>query len=74
MKLANDQVSIGDSFAKVGAWSGTVYVVASLFQPPGMPPHVRLVVEGQRQSAGMLMSISAVLDRHFWQRLTVVRN
>jgi len=30
MKLANDQVSIGDSFAKVGTWSGTVYVVASL--------------------------------------------
>jgi hypothetical protein len=72
MKLANDQVSIGDSFIKVGSWSGTVYVVASLFQPPRMPPHVRLEVEGQRQSAGILMSVSAVLDRQFWQRVTVV--
>lgn len=72
MKPANDQVSLGDSFTKVGGWSGTIYVVAAFCQPPGVPPHVRLVVEGQRQSAGMLMSVSAVLDRHFWQRVTVV--
>ncbi len=72
MKFANDQVSLGDSFTKVGSWSGTVYVVAAFFEPPGMPSHVRLVAEGQRQSAGMLMSVSAVLDRRFWQRVPVV--
>jgi hypothetical protein len=72
MKFANDHVSLGDSFTKVGSWSGTVYVVASFFDPPGMPSHVRLVAEGQPQSAGTLMSVSAVLDRHFWRRVPVV--
>ena len=71
MKFANDQVSLGDSFAKVGSWSGTVYVVASIVESPGMPSHVRLVTEGRWQSAGMLMSVSAVLDRRFWRRVTV---
>ena len=68
MKFAKDQVSIGDSFAKTGSWSGSVYVVASFCEPPGLPPHVRLVTQGERRS-GMLMSISAVLDPRFWRRI-----
>ena len=68
MKLAKDHVALGDRFAKVGIWTGRSYVVAAHYQPPGMPPHVRLVIEGQRESAGMLMSVSALLDRNFWQR------
>ncbi len=69
MKFSKDQVSIGDSFVKAGSWSGAVYVVASFFEPPGLPSHVRLVAQGERQSAGMLMSISAVLDPRFWRRV-----
>jgi len=71
MKFADNQVSIGDSFTKIGSWSGTVYVVASLCELPGLPTHVRLVAAGERQSAGMLMSISAVLDPRFWRRVPV---
>jgi hypothetical protein len=72
MKFANDRVLIGDSFTKVGSWSGTVYVVASFYEPPGMPSHVRLVGKGERQNAGTLMSVSAVLDPRFWRRVPVV--
>ena len=68
MKFAKDQISIGDSFAKAGNWSGAVYVVTAFFEPPGLPPHVRLVAEGERRS-GMLMSISAILDPRFWRRV-----
>jgi hypothetical protein len=69
MKFANDQIALGDGFMKVGSWAGTVYIVASFFEPPGMPPHVRLVAQGERQSGAMLMSISAVLDPRFWRRV-----
>jgi hypothetical protein len=72
MKFSNDQIAVGDGFTKVGSWSGTVYTVAAFFEPPGMPSHVRLVAQGERQSAGMLMSISAVLDPRFWRRVAVV--
>jgi hypothetical protein len=71
MKFGNDQVSVGDGFTRVGNWSGATYVVTSLVEPPGMPPHVRLVADGQRQGDQMLMSVSALLDRRFWQRASV---
>jgi hypothetical protein len=73
MKFGNDQIAIGDGFTKVGSWSGTVYTVAAFFEPPGMPSHVRLVAQGERQSAGMLMSTSAVVDPRFWRRVSAVK-
>jgi hypothetical protein len=73
MRLSKDQVAIGDRFAKVGSWSGAVYVVAAFFEPPGLPPHVRLIAEGEGHGDSMLMSISAVLDTHFWRRVSGVR-
>jgi hypothetical protein len=69
MKFGSDQIAVGDGFTKVGSWSGTVYTVASFFEPPGMPSHVRLVAEGERD--GLLMSTSAVLDPRFWRRVPV---
>jgi hypothetical protein len=67
MKLAKDQIAVGDSFTKAGTWSGSVYVVTAFFNPPGLPPHVRLASAGQGDR--MLMSISAILDPRFWRRV-----
>jgi len=73
MKFSRDQIAIGDGFAKVGSWSGAVYVVTAFFEPPGLPPHVRLVTEAEGQSDRLLISTSAVLDPRFWRRVPVVK-
>jgi hypothetical protein len=67
MKSRAGQVSVGDSFTKVSGHYRTVYVVKSVVEAYGIPPHVRLVAEGQND--GMLMSVSALLDSHFWLRV-----
>jgi hypothetical protein len=72
MKLLAGQVSVGDSFTKVGGTSRTVYVVASLVASYGAPSHVRLVAE--ESSDGMLMSASALLDNRLWSRVSTERN
>ena len=66
LKLPAGQVSIGDSFTKVSGHFRTVYVVQSIVEPYRMPPHVRLMTE----NGGMLMSLSALLDDQFWQRIS----
>jgi hypothetical protein len=73
MKFSKHQIAIGDGFTKVGAWSGAVYTVTAFFEPPGLPPHVRLVAEGEGQSERTLMSISALLDQRFWRRVPIVK-
>jgi hypothetical protein len=60
-------VSVGDCFTKVGGYSRIIYVVESLVEPYGSLPHVRLAADGK--SDGMLMSVSALLDDHFWTRI-----
>jgi hypothetical protein len=74
MKLRGGQVSVGDRFTKVGGHSRIVYVVESVVESYGYGglPHVRLVAEGQHD--GMLMSVSALLDDHFWSRIPPGRN
>ena len=74
MKLRAGQVSVGDRFTKVGSHSRIVYVVESVVESYWNedPPHVRLVADGQ--SDGMLMSVSALLDDHFWSRISPERN
>jgi hypothetical protein len=64
MKLRAGKVSVGDRFTKNGGFSRTVYVVASLVDAPGSPPHVRLIAEGQ--AGGMLISVSALMDARLW--------
>jgi hypothetical protein len=72
MKLRAAQVSVGDRFIKVGGHFRIVYAVESVVEAYGVPPHVRLVAEGQND--GMLMSVSALLDDHFWSRIPPERN
>jgi hypothetical protein len=72
MKLLTGEVSIGDRFTKVGDYSRTVYIVNSIVESRGAPPHVRLVGAGGRES--MLMSASALLDAHFWLRVSLERD
>ena len=66
MKLRAGQVSIGDGFTKNGANPRIVYVVGSFVDSYGCPPHVRLSADGKDH--GLLMSVSALLDDHFWLR------
>ena len=66
LKSRAGQVSIGDSFTKVSGHFRTVYVVQSIVESYGIPPHVRLMTE----NGGMLMSVSALLDDQFWQRIS----
>ncbi len=66
LKSRAGQVSIGDSFTKVSEHFRTVYVVQSIIESYGVPPHVRLRTE----AGGMLMSVSAILDNQFWQRIS----
>jgi hypothetical protein len=66
MKLRVGQVAVGDRFIKSGAYSRIVYAVGSVVDCYGCPPHVRLLAEGK--SDGLLMSVSALLDDHFWVR------
>jgi hypothetical protein len=73
MKLAKDQIAVGDSFTRAGTWSGAVYVVTAFFNPPGLPPHVRLVSAGEGQGDRLLISISAILDPRFWRRVPAAR-
>jgi len=61
------QVSIGDTFTKVGGYSRIVYAVDSLVKSDVIPPHVRLLATGQKER--MLVSVSALLDRHIWLRV-----
>ena len=68
MKLRTGQVSVGDRFTKNGAYPRIVYVVGAVVDSYGCPPHVRLVAGGQNDS--ILMSVSALLDDHFWVRVT----
>ena len=72
MKSRAGQVSVGDRFIKASTYSRTVYVVQSIHESHGIPPHVRLVAEGQTDS--MLMSVSALLDPHFWWRIPPERD
>lgn len=65
LKLRGGQVSVGDSFTKVSGHFRTVYVVQSIVEAYGIPPHVRLMTE----NGVMLMSVSALLDSHFWLRI-----
>lgn len=60
-------VSIGDRFIKVGPPFRPVYMVKSVVDLYEIPPHVRLVTNGQ--SDEMLMSVSALLDRRLWSRV-----
>jgi hypothetical protein len=60
-------VSVGDSFTKVGALPRTIYVVASIVDTHGTLPHARLEAEDHR--SGMLMSPSVLLDPRFWSRV-----
>lgn len=68
MKFSKDQVAIGDSVTKIGTVSTLTYVVDSVVDVPGMPPHVRLVPEGQGEG-GMLIGKAAVSDRRLWRRV-----
>lgn len=72
MILRTGEISIGDRFTKVGDYSRMVYVVHSLVDSPGAPPHVRLV--GPAGSDKMLMSASALLDSRFWFRVSAERD
>jgi hypothetical protein len=65
LKSRAGQVSVGDCFTKVSGHFRTVYVVQSIVKSYGIPPHVRLMTE----NGGMLMSVSALLDDQFWQRI-----
>jgi hypothetical protein len=68
MTLLTDEVSVGDRFNKIGDYSRTVYVVDSLVDANGFPPHARLVrgVGSDR----ILISTSALLDPHSWSRVS----
>lgn len=71
MILQGHLVSIGDRFTKVGASSRPVYLVKSFADLIEIPQHVRL--EAQGQSDEMLMSVSALLDRRLWLRVSAER-
>jgi len=68
--FGNDQVSLGDMFTTSTGPSRKVWVVEALVEQPAIPLHARLVVEGRERGTGMLMSASALLDPHFWQRVS----
>lgn len=68
MALQGHLVSIGDRFTKVGPPFRPVYAVKSFVDLNDIPPHVRLVANGQ--SDEMLMSVSALLDRKLWLRVS----
>jgi hypothetical protein len=68
MRFSKEQVTIGDSVVKIGSLLATTFVVDSIVETPGMPPHVRLLPEGQREG-GMLISKSAVSDPSLWRRV-----
>ena len=72
MKLRAGKVSIGDSFTKTAGFSRTVYVVTSLVEAQGAPPHVRLAADGE--AGAMLISISALLDSRLWSRVSTERD
>jgi hypothetical protein len=67
MKPQTSPIAIGDRFTKAGRSSRSVYEVRSLVDLVEIPPHVRLVEDGQ--TGEMLMSMSALRDRRFWSRL-----
>ena len=67
MKPQARPISIGDRFIKSGRSPRSVYEVRSLVDLVEIPPHVRLVEDGQ--TGEMLMSMSALRDRRFWSRL-----
>ena len=69
MKSRTSEVSIGDRFTKVGDYSRTIYVIQSLVESHGTPPHARLVGAEGRQNR-MLMSASVLLDPRFWSRVS----
>ena len=67
MKMQSHLVAIGDRFMKVGPPFRPVYMVKSVVDLYEIPPHVRLVANGQNDE--MLMSVSALLDRRLWSRV-----
>lgn len=67
MKMQSHLVAIGDRFIKVGPPFRPVYMVKSVVDLYEIPPHVRLVANGQNDE--MLMSVSALLDRRLWSRV-----
>jgi hypothetical protein len=69
MKFGKDRVRVGDAFARVG-WLRVVYIVESVVEGVrGMPPHVRLVTEPRSADAPLLISISALSDPRFYERV-----
>jgi hypothetical protein len=69
MKFGTHRVRIGDAFARVG-WLRVVYIVDSVVEGlHGMPPHVRLVTEPRSSDAPLLISVSALSDSRFYERV-----
>jgi hypothetical protein len=71
MKSASN-VAMGDRFVRADG-SRTIYVVAALVDPPGLPPHVRLRPEDNIYATAFLMSVSALADSHFYRRAPAAR-
>jgi len=71
MKFGRDRtVSIGDAFTCVTRPRVVYTVTAYLNAPAGTPAHVRLVSDARSGAEEMLMSVSALLDTQFFDRVT----
>ena len=59
----------GERFRKAGG-ALTVYVVAALDDRGRLPPHARLVPEGEPGALSpLLIGVAALRDPRFWERL-----
>lgn len=57
----------GERFQKAGV--RTVYVVAALDERRSLPPHARLVPEGEPGAPPLLIGVAALRDPRFWTHL-----
>ena len=66
-------VQVNDRFFKTGDPPGRVWVVCRLWVASDGLPHARLEIEGRR-SETRIMSVSALMDRHFYSLLPPLGN
>jgi hypothetical protein len=70
MKFGKDPVLVGDAFTRVGG-ARTVFTVTSIVDtPPGTPAHVRLIGDARSGPAALMMSVSALTDPRFFERVS----
>ncbi|GEO81265.1 hypothetical protein [Pararhodospirillum oryzae] len=59
-----------DRFAKSDGENGAVWIVDSVIKVRGMPPHARLVRQGDSGGGYRTISLSALADRTMYRRLS----